>query len=155
MSRPASAPFTTTTPSLNVLAGCIVVLTSVGSNPTSTRSTASTIPALVTSPTASGADQSFMRCCGLGNQTYLHTPGHALIRHHMQYAHVRYAPFDRNVAHQVWSTKHLYFACVMPKCGIRNWLHIFLHQHMSDADVHAFTGRATLFGYPWFPDLGE
>ena len=93
----------------------------------------------------------YMPCCRLGNQstaTANHSP-------RVVYIHERSYPLDFIAAHQMWSTKHQYFACVMPKCGIRNWLHIILKQHLDDATFETIvSGGSAIFGFPWLPMAG-
>ena len=57
----------------------------------------------------------------------------------------RHTPNFVNISmHQMWSTKHQYFACLVPKCGCSNWIDIIREQHMATADIHAMD--ATKFG---------
>ena len=79
-------------------------------------------------------------CCPIGNQSALNH-----LNQRVNYTHERSYPQDHDSSHQMWSTKHQYFACIMPKCGIRNWLHIIWRQHVEEGSFEGeFHEKAAL-----------
>ena len=94
----------------------------------------------------------YYQCCRLGNQTYGHHVGDDEMRRLLLYKHHRSFPLDQLSSHQLWSMRHQYFACIMPKCGITNWLNIILHQHLDkDTFEKNYRTKQSLFNHPWLP----